>query len=95
MSDPNLRIPSWIDFKIPLWGVLTLALGLLAQSATLLMWGARIDSRVAANTEEIAQLQTKLAANAKLSETVARVDERTLALVETVNRIDQRIDGRR
>lgn len=83
--------PSWIDFKIPAWGVITLVVGLLGQTATLLIWGAKIDDRVAQNERQITEIDNKLAANAKLAETVARVDERTQALVETVNRIDQRM----
>lgn len=80
--------PSWIDLKIPLWGVIILCLGLLGQTATLIMWGAKMDARVAA-------VEAKVTSVGDLRETVARVDERTRALVDTVDRIDRRIDGER
>lgn len=90
MSTP--RAQSWIDLKIPLWGIVTLAVTILIQTASLLMWGAQIDARVTQHTEAITDLQSKASANGKLAETVARMDERTQALTLTVNRIDQRLD---
>ena len=95
MANAEPRTTSWIDLKIPLWGVITLFLALVGQSATLLMWGARIDARVTENTDAIAKVEARMAGTAHLSETVARVDERTKALQETVNRIEQRVAGGR
>ncbi len=92
MLDPG---KPFIDFQIPLWGVITLLCGLLGQTAALLIWGAQMDERVSQNTVEIVAMRQQIDGQAKLSETVARVDERTLALVETVNRIDQRVNGQR
>lgn len=86
------RAQSWIDLKIPLWGIITLAVTILIQTASLLIWGAQIDDRVAQHTQEISDLQAKASANNKLAETVARMDERTQALSLTINRIDQRLD---
>lgn len=86
------RTQSWIDLKIPLWGIITLAVTILVQTASLLIWGAQIDARVTQHNEAITELQTKASANGKLAETVARMDERTQALALTVNRIDQRLD---
>ncbi len=86
------RTQSWIDLKIPLWGIVTLAVTILIQTASLLMWGAQIDARVTQHSEAITDLQNKATANGKLAETVARMDERTQTLILTVNRIDQRLD---
>lgn len=79
----------WLDMKIPLWGIATLVVGLLLQSASLLIWGARIDERLSQNTIAIADLQLKAANVASLRETVARIDERTQAMVVVVNRLDE------
>jgi len=75
---------SWIDLKIPLWGLITLAIGLLVQTASLVVWGAKMDQRVQ-------MLEQRTSEMAEVSETVARMDERTLSLVTTVNRIESRL----
>jgi len=82
-----------LDLQIPLWGIITMTLGLLGQTAALLIWGARIDQRVSQTESDIASLQSQLAAQAKMVEVVGRLDERTQALVVTVNRIDARTSG--
>lgn len=78
MTEP--REPRFVDFKIPLWGVLVFCVSMLGQTATLIVWGSKLDQRVAV-------LEEKVADTGKLGETVARIDERTKALVETVNRM--------
>ncbi|WP_374576124.1 hypothetical protein [Phenylobacterium sp.] len=84
MSDPSNRPASWIDLKIPLWGLITLAIGLLVQTASLVIWGAKMDQRVQMLEQRTNQM-------AEVSETVARMDERTLSLVTSVNRIESRL----
>ena len=66
------------------WAMAGVVLSLLIQSAVLVAWGSKLDQRVE-------QLEARTAGAEKLSETVARVDERTASLVTTVNRIDQRL----
>lgn len=66
------------------WSMAGVVLALLLQTAGLVVWGAKLDQRVAT-------LEQRTASAEKLSETVARVDERTQALVTTVNRIDTRL----
>ncbi|MFY8163266.1 MAG: hypothetical protein ACOVKC_03415 [Brevundimonas sp.] len=66
------------------WAMAGVVLSLLIQSAVLVAWGSKLDQRVE-------QLEVRTAGSEKLSETVARVDERTAGLVTTVNRIDQRL----
>ena len=61
-------------------------LALLAQSAGIVWWGARIDTRVTA-------IEQKVQASAGFAELLARMDERTSSLVVTVNRIDARINA--
>jgi hypothetical protein len=80
----GLATGGWIDMKIPLWGLITLAIGLLIQTASLVVWGAKMDQRV----QMLEQRTDQMAA---VSETVARMDERTQSLVATVNRIETRI----
>ena len=85
------RIPtgpmSWLDLKIPLWGIMTLIMGLVAQSAALLIWGTNLSNATTANTAAIADLQLKAANVASLRETVARIDERTTAMAVSVNHL--------
>jgi outer membrane murein-binding lipoprotein Lpp len=96
MTPPRVlsKATGWLDIKIPLWGIVTLIIGLLAQSGSLLLWGARIEAKLNENTASIADLETKSQATQRLSETTARVDERTQALTITVNRIADRIDAK-
>jgi hypothetical protein len=82
-----MRSASFIDFKIPLWGVIVLSIGLAGQTGGLIWWGGKLDARVQ-------QLEMRAAEDGKLAVTVARVDERTQALVQTVNRIESRIADR-
>lgn len=85
MADETEHAQTWLDVKIPLWGLITLAIALLAQTATLLMWGVRMDERVQA-------VEAKVQSVNQISETVARMDERTRSLVQGVERIERRID---
>lgn len=85
---------SWLDLKIPLWGILTLMAGLVAQSAALLIWGTNLSNQTQANTAAISDLQLKAANVSSLRETVARIDERTQAMVIMVNRMDEQRSGR-
>jgi hypothetical protein len=80
---------SWLDLKIPLWGILSLGGGLIAQSAALLIWATNLNGQTQQNTAAIVDLQLKAANVASLRETVARIDERTQAMVVTVNRMDE------
>lgn len=84
MTDAPIRSSPWIDLKIPLWGLITLAIGLLVQTASLVIWGAKMDQRVQMLEQRTNQM-------AEVSETVARMDERTLSLVTSVNRIESRL----
>lgn len=86
-------LSSWLDLKIPLWGIVTLLGVILLQSASLLIWGARIEDKVAQHSTDIGELQARSDASAKLAETVARIDERTGALAITINRLADN-DGR-
>lgn len=86
---------SWLDLKIPLWGIVTLMAALIAQSASLLVWGTHLTTQMASNTAAISDLQLKAANVASLRETVARIDERTMAMVVTVNRMDEERGARR
>ena len=77
---------TWLDVKIPLWGLIGLGIALIGQTATLLMWGVRMDERVQA-------VEAKVGTVLSISETVARMDERTRAMVQTVERIERRVDA--
>lgn len=66
------------------WAMIGVVASILLQSAVLIAWGAKLDERVAG-------LEQKVSATQGLSETVARVDERTAALVKATERIEQRL----
>lgn len=66
------------------WTMAAVVIALVTQTGALIAWGARMDERVAA-------LEEKISAAEKLSDTVARVDERTKAMQDTVNRLDARL----
>jgi hypothetical protein len=80
----------WLDFKIPIWGLICVGGALLVQTGTLLIWGARMDERVRVVE---AKVQAVSPAVTQISETVARMDERTKAMVVSVERIERRIDA--
>lgn len=65
-------------------GWLALLATILIQSATMLIWGGKIDARVA-------ELEKRQAASSVAGETIARLDERTAALMTTMDRIDRRL----
>lgn len=68
------------------WTVISIVASLLVQSAVLVGWAAKLDQRV-----EV--LEQKVEAAAGVSETVARVDERTQAMREAVGRIERQLDA--
>lgn len=68
------------------WTVISIVASLLVQSAVLVGWAAKLDQRV-----EV--LEQKVQAAAGVSETVARVDERTLGLVAAMNRVEERLSA--
>lgn len=84
MSESAGRQPvGYVRFN---WTMVGVVVTLLLQSGALIIWGAKIDQRVGS-------LEQRIGATEGLSETVARVDERTQALLVTTNRIDQRLDS--
>ncbi|EJL33231.1 hypothetical protein PMI01_02193 [Caulobacter sp. AP07] len=66
------------------WGAAALLFALLVQTAGIVWWGARIDTRVS-------QVEQKLGASASAGETIARLDERTTSMLTTLDRIDRRL----
>lgn len=80
MSEPRTRAPSLVDFRVPAWGVFLFIMAMLGQTAALITWGAKLDERVST-------LEKQQASYDKMAESVARIDERTNALVVTVNRM--------
>lgn len=62
---------------------ITLTVALFVQSASIVWWAARIDQRMTA-------VEQKVADTADTATSLARLDERTASLVTTVNRIDAR-----
>lgn len=82
MTDPRSQ-PGPLRFNWPMAGVV---LALLVQTFGLIVWGAKIDQRVGA-------LEQKVSASEKLSETVARMDERTSAMKSTLDHMDSRLSA--
>jgi hypothetical protein len=68
------------------WTVISIIAALLTQSVVLVSWAAKLDQRVEA-------LEEKVAAAAGVSETVARIDERTLAMRDALEDLKRRDAG--
>ena len=66
------------------WGAAALGLTLLIQTAGIIWWGAKLDQRVAS-------VEQKVAASSSDGQTIARLDERTSAMLTTIDRIDRRL----
>lgn len=82
MSDGH---PQFGPFRVN-WPMAGVVLALLVQTSGLIIWGAKIDQRVGV-------LEQKISASEKLSETVARMDERTLAMASTLEHMDARLSA--
>lgn len=80
-SVPNGRLGGETRIE---WGALALGFTILLQTAGIVWWGARIDTRVS-------QVEQKVGATASAGETIARLDERTTSMLTTLDRIDRRL----
>lgn len=80
MSEPRLRV----DWTIPVWGVV----GLAVQAAAIVWWGATVQAQVDGLEGRVAKIEGS-------AELVARLDERTAAMSEALKRIEENQRGNR
>lgn len=85
MADPGGPARERAGFYLTVLGMVG---AMLLQAAALFIWGAKLDQRVAS-------LEEKAAGNGRLTESVARIDERTAGLVSSVQRIEGELSERR
>lgn len=67
------------------WGMIGVIVALTIQGAGTVWWASSMDRRVSQLEQDIAPVRAA-------TETVARLDERTAAIKEGLNRIERRLD---
>lgn len=68
------------------WGMIGVIFALVIQGAGTVWWASSMDRRVSQLEQDIAPVRAA-------TETVARLDERTAAIKEGMNRIERRLDA--
>lgn len=84
-----------LDKKVPLGIIFTV----LVQTAVLIVWGSKLDSRVATMEQSVGShtiaIETLKSTQSNISVGLARMEERQIITVEGVKEIKARLDERR
>lgn len=96
IGDLNDMKEGWhLDKKVPLGIIFTV----LVQTAVLIVWGSKLDSRVATMEQGVAShtiaIETLKSTQSNISVGLARMEERQIITAEGVKEIKARLDERR
>lgn len=80
---PKVRV----DWTVPIWGVL----GMLVQGLAIVWWTASLSATVSETSKRVDKLEVRASAFDEQAAVIARLDERTKAIYDSM----QRADGRR
>lgn len=69
------------------WAAIALGASLLVQTGGIIWWGGKIDQRVSSIEKRVTETSSQ-------GETIARLDERTNAMLATIDRIDRALNER-